>query len=61
MSAISETCNLAHNIMELVDIIQNVSFTTNETTYKNGKYKSTDELLNDVRLKKISKLHGIIV
>ena len=42
MSAISETCNRAHNIMELVDIIQNVSFTTSETTYKNGKYKSTD-------------------
>ena len=30
-------------------------------TNKNGKCELTDELLNDVRLKKISKLHGIIV
>ena len=30
MSAISETCNRAHNILELVDISQNVSFTTSE-------------------------------
>ena len=28
---------------------------------KNGKYELTDELPNDIRLKKISKLHGIIV
>ena len=28
---------------------------------KNAKYELTDELPNDVRLKKISKLHGIIV
>ena len=31
MSAISETYNRAHNILELVDILPNVSFTTNET------------------------------
>ena len=29
-------------------------------TNKNGKYELTDELANDLRLKKISKLHGII-
>ena len=28
---------------------------------KNGKYKLTGELPNDVRLKKIAKLHGVIV
>ena len=28
---------------------------------KNVKYELTEELPNDVRLKKISKLHGIIV
>ena len=65
MSAIPETYNRAHNILELVDFFQmlfsqqvkrNV-FVTN----KNGKYELTDELPDDVRLKKISKLHGIIV
>ena len=65
MSAIPETYNRAHNILELVDFFQmlfsqqvkrNV-FVTN----KNVKYELTDELPNDVRLKKISKLHGIIV
>ena len=30
-------------------------------TSKNGKYELIDELLNDVRLKKISELHGIKV
>ena len=30
-------------------------------TNKNGKYELIDELPNDVKLKKISKLHGIIV
>ena len=30
-------------------------------TNKNVKYELTDELLNDVRLKEISKLHGILV
>ena len=30
-------------------------------TNKNGKYELTEELSNDVRLKKISKLYGIIV
>ena len=30
-------------------------------TNKNGKYELTDELPNNVRLKKISKIHGIIV
>ena len=31
MSAISETYNCAHNILELEDILPNVSFTTSET------------------------------
>ena len=30
-------------------------------TNQNAKYELTDGLANDVRLKKISKLHGIIV
>ena len=30
-------------------------------TNKNGKYELTDELPNNVRLKKISKIHEIIV
>ena len=30
-------------------------------TDKNGKYELTDELTKDIRLKKISKIHGIIV
>ena len=30
-------------------------------TNKNGKCELTDELLNDIRLKKILKLTGIIV
>ena len=30
-------------------------------TNKNGKYELTDELPNNVRLKKISKIRGIIV
>ena len=30
-------------------------------TSKNGKYVLTDELPNDVRLKKISEIHGIKV
>ena len=31
MSAISETYNRGHNILELVDILPNVSLTTSET------------------------------
>ena len=31
MSAISESYNRIHNISELVDILQNFSFTTSET------------------------------
>ena len=33
MSAISETCNRAHNTLELVDILPNASFTTSETEH----------------------------
>ena len=57
MSAISETYNRAHNILELVDIFPNVSFIASETevivTNKNGEYELTEELSNDLRLKKI--------
>ena len=31
MSAFSETYKLGHNILELVDNLQNASFTTNES------------------------------
>ena len=31
MSAISETCSRTHNILELQDVLPNVSFTENET------------------------------
>ena len=65
MSTISEIYNRAHNILELADIFPNVSFKTSETnvivTNKNGKYELTDKLSSNVRLKKISKLHRIIV
>ena len=65
MSAISETYNHTHNILELDDVLPNVFFTASETergiTRKNSKYELTDELLNDVRLKKISELHAIKV
>ena len=35
MSAISETYNYAHKILELVDILPNISFATN---WKEGDY-----------------------
>ena len=64
MSAFSETCNRAHNILELVDISPNVSFTASETErdycYQNCKHELTDELPNDIRPKKIPKLQEII-
>ena len=65
MSAISETYNRAHNILEVVDILPNVFFfilvkRNVIITNKNGKYDLTDELSNDLILNKISKLHGII-
>ena len=65
MSAISETYNRAHNILEVVDILPNVFFfilvkRNVIITNKNGKYELTDELSNDLILNKISKLHGII-
>ena len=31
MNAISETCNRAHNILQLADILPNASFTSNKT------------------------------
>ena len=64
MSAISETYNRAHNVLELVDILTKVSQQVKQNviiTNKNVKYELTDKLPNNVRLKKISKLHEIIV
>ena len=65
MSAISETYNRAHNILELADTFQ--MFVSKQLkrniiiTNKNGKYEFTEELPNDVRLNRISGLHEIIV
>ena len=57
MSAISEIYNRAHNILELADILRNISLTTSETkviiTNKIGKYQWTGELSNNTRLEKI--------
>ena len=63
--SLSETYSRVHNILELENILPNLSFTTSETnmiiTNKNGKNELTDELPNNIRLKEISQLHGIIV
>ena len=65
MSAISETYNRAHNILELADTFQ--MFVSKQLkrniiiTNKNGKYEFTEKLPNDVRLNRISGLHEIIV
>ena len=61
MSAISETYNRGHNILELVDMFFSQRKRNVIITNKNGKCKLTDELPNDVRLKKYSKRHGFIV
>ena len=53
MNAISETYN---QMFLSQQVKRNVIITS-----KNGKYELTDELPNDVRLKKISELHGIKV
>ena len=68
MSVISKPrtifCN-TRNILELADSLPNVSSQQVKRnviiTNKNGKYRLTNELPNNERLKKISKLHGIIV
>ena len=64
MSAISETYNCGHNILELVHILPNISFIKSEKGsdyYTNEKYALTDKLPNNVRLKTISKLQRVIV
>ena len=67
MSAISENNNRNHNILKLEDVFPNVSFTVSETErvllvkIVDSKYELTDELPNDVTLKKTSALHGIKV
>ena len=47
---------MSYQMFLLQQVKRNVIITT-----KNGKYESTDELPNDVRLKDIVKLHGIMV
>ena len=63
MSAISKTYNCTHNILDLKDVLPNASFTASETEldYYHSKFELTDELPNNVRLKKISELHKIKV
>ena len=65
MSAISETYDRTHNILELKMSYQMILSQQVKRyviiTSKNGNYELTDEFPNDVRLKKISKLHGIKV
>ena len=56
MSAISETYNRGHNILELVDILR-ISQQVKRNGIilnKNSKYDLTVELSNDVRIKKNS-------
>ena len=55
MSAISETYNRTHDILELVDVLPVIIIN------KNGECEWTEELPNGVRPKKISKFHWIIV
>ena len=58
MSAISETYNRGHNILELADFCQIFISQQNKgnviITNKNGKYELTDVLPKIARLKKIS-------
>ena len=65
MSAISEfttvliifwNLKMSYRMFFSQQVKRNVAITS-----KNGKYVLTDELPNDVRLKKTSKLHGIKV
>ena len=56
----------AHNIVELVDIFKKMFLSQRVKqnviiTNKNVKCQLTAKLQNDIRLKKISKLHEIIV
>ena len=65
MSAISETYNCIHNILELENVLPN--FLSQQVkpnivlTSKNSKFELPDELPNNVRPKKTSELHGIKV
>ena len=65
MSVVSETCNCAHNILELADTLPNIfSKQVKQNviiTDKNVKYQLIDEFPNKLRLKEILKLHEIIV
>ena len=59
MRAISETYNRAHKIFDIFlsqEVKRNVVITN-----KNGKSELINQLPNDVRLKKISEFHVIIV
>ena len=56
MSAISENYNRGDNILVSQQVKRKVVIPN-----KNGKYELTDMFPNNIRLKKILKLHGVIV
>ena len=49
MSAINETCNRGHNILELIDILTNFSFATTETGHDSLKCSSLKIIIGRVR------------
>ena len=49
MSAINETCNRGHNILELIDILTNFSFATTETGHDSLKCSSLEIIIGRVR------------
>ena len=61
MSAISETYNHAHNILDFVYILPNVSFTVRRNVIITNKIVIRVDWRVGKRLKKISELHEIIV
>ena len=66
MCAISKNYNRGHNILELADayqllLSQQVKRKVIITNiHDDKKYAMTDELLNNVKLKKATKLHGVV-
>ena len=56
MSAISENYNRGDDILVSQQVKRKVVIPN-----KNGKYELTDMFPNNIRLKKILKLHGVIV
>ena len=56
MPIIFKSLQISFQIFLSQQVKQNVIITN-----KNGKYELTDELPKNIRLNKISKIHGIIV